>query len=193
MLIIREAGIADAASISRLISALADHFITPDFAIEGRRELLASMTPELRTHEARAFGIVKTSRWLLALPLSCALAACAGPYPAACPPGQQAAEQEMLYFGTERPGGRVTAVDWERFLAETVTPRFPQGFTTWPASGQWRTASGEIIHEAAWVLSLVHPPGAAAETAIGEIMASYKAQFAQEAVLRARSPACMSL
>jgi len=47
MLIIREAGIADAASISRLISALADHFITPDFAAEGRRELLASMTPRM--------------------------------------------------------------------------------------------------------------------------------------------------
>ncbi|MBL8529464.1 MAG: DUF3574 domain-containing protein [Burkholderiales bacterium] len=37
----------------------------------------------------------------------------------------------MLYFGTDKPSGRVTPEDWAQFLSETVTPRFPAGLTAW--------------------------------------------------------------
>ncbi|MBK9326413.1 MAG: DUF3574 domain-containing protein [Hydrogenophilales bacterium] len=48
------------------------------------------------------------------------------------------------------------------------------------------------MHEESHVLSLVHGDDAGAERAIREIVASYKARFRQEAVLRVRSFACMS-
>ena len=110
-----------------------------------------------------------------------------------CPQGQQVAVQELLYFGTDKPSGSVTPEDWAKFLEETVTPRFPEGLTAWQASGQWRTASGAVVKEPSYVLSLVHPPSAAAEKAIQELVDSYKASFQQEAVLRIKSNACMSL
>ncbi len=125
--------------------------------------------------------------------LAFSLAACSTLGIAPCGPGEQRVVQDLLYFGTEMPGGRVTPDDWARFLAEDVTPRFPEGLTAWRASGQWRSATGTLIHEESRVLSLVHGDDAGAERAIREIVASYKARFRQEAVLRVRSFACMSL
>lgn len=42
---IREAEIDDSGPISRMVSVLAEKFITPDFTDEGREHLLDSMTP----------------------------------------------------------------------------------------------------------------------------------------------------
>ena len=103
------------------------------------------------------------------------------------------AVQELLYFGTQKPSGRITPEDWAQFLGEAVTPVFPQGLTAWQASGQWRSATGTVIHEPSYVLSLVHPDSAAPEKAIQELVASYKARFQQAAVLRVKSYACMSM
>lgn len=111
----------------------------------------------------------------------------------ACQGGQDAAVQELLYFGTDKPSGRVTPEDWARFLSETVTPRFPDGLTAWQASGQWRSASGSVVQEPSYVLNLVYPPSAEAEKAVLELIASYKARFQQEAVLRVKANACSSL
>jgi len=125
--------------------------------------------------------------------LSAAIASCSAMSPKSCAAGQQAAVQELLYFGAAKPAGRVAAEDWSAFLAETVTPRFPTGLTAWSASGQWRSASGSIVREPSYVLSLVHPANSASEVAIREIVDAYKHRFQQEAVLRVRSDACMAL
>jgi hypothetical protein len=101
--------------------------------------------------------------------------------------------QELLYFGTETPSGHVTPEAWAQFLSETVTPRFPEGLSTWQASGQWRSASGKIIREPSYVLSLVHPEDDRPNEAVQEIIASYKTRFQQEAVLRVTSVVCKSL
>lgn len=130
-------------------------------------------------------------RHIAALPVLAALAACGSIHP--CPSGQQAAVQESLYFGTDKPAGRVSPEDWAQFLGESVTPRFPEGLTAWQASGQWRSASGAVIREPSYVLSLVHPPSGAAERAIRELVASYKARFQQEAVLRVKTNVCITL
>jgi hypothetical protein len=119
-------------------------------------------------------------------------AACATAPAPHCATGQQAAIQDLVYFGTDKPSGRVTPEEWSQFLGEVVTPRFPGGFSVWQASGQWRSASGAIVHEPSYVLSLVHPPGVAIDTAIDELVATYKERFQQEAVLRVRSDACTS-
>ena len=120
------------------------------------------------------------------------LTACATVPAPRCATGQQTAIQDLVYFGTDKPSGRVTPEEWRQFLVETVTPRFPEGFSVWQASGQWRSASGAIVQEPSYVLSLVHPPSAAIDRSIEELVASYKARFQQEAVLRVRSDACTS-
>lgn len=105
----------------------------------------------------------------------------------------QLAVQELIYFGTETPSGHVTPEDWTQFLSEAVTPRFPEGFSSWQASGQWRSVSGKVIREPSYVLSLVHLDDPVPNEAVREIIASYKTHFQQEAVLRVKSHTCRSL
>ncbi|MBX3301225.1 MAG: DUF3574 domain-containing protein [Nitrospira sp.] len=110
-----------------------------------------------------------------------------------CDDGRQLAVQELLYFGTETPSGHITPEKWAQFLNETVTPRFPNGLSVWQASGQWRSASGEIIREPSYVLSLLHSDDVDEDRAIQELITAYKTRFQQEAVLRVRSSVCKSL
>lgn len=129
-----------------------------------------------------------------ALALLCAaFTGCSTVRPQLCLPGQRAAIQELIYFGAEKPSGRVTPEDWSQFLGETVTPRFPLGFTTWQASGQWRSESGNIVREPSYVLSVVHPAGSSHEISIREVVDAYKVKHRQEAVLQVRSNVCMAL
>lgn len=93
---------------------------------------------------------------------------------------------ETLYFGTQKPDHTfVSDAEWTRFLEEVVTPRFPGGFTTWEASGQWRDRKGEIERERTHVLMLVAPD----EAKLREVIDLYKKQFQQEAVLRVHANA----
>lgn len=119
-------------------------------------------------------------------------AGCGAMSPMPCGGDGWLAVQEMLYFGTETPSGRVTAEAWAQFLSEVVTTRFPEGLSAWQVSGQWRSASGEVIHEPSYVLSLVHPDDAVPNKAVQEIIATYKIRFRQEAVLRVKAYTCMS-
>lgn len=125
--------------------------------------------------------------------LIAATAACAPLRPPSCAPGQQAAVQDTLYFGTAKPTGSVGAGEWAAFLEETVTPRFPQGLTVSAASGQWRGADGAIVREPTHVLQLVHPDEAAHDKAVADIVTTYKRRFEQEAVLRVKANVCIAL
>jgi hypothetical protein len=129
---------------------------------------------------------------LAAAAMSLALAACVSPQHSSCRPGEQLEVQDTLYFGTAWARGPVTAHDWSKFVQLSVTPRFPQGFTVSKASGQWRGADGNVVHESTFVLSVIHPDGAPSEAAIAEIVATYKAAFQQESVLRSRAETCAS-
>jgi hypothetical protein len=112
--------------------------------------------------------------------------------PHSCRAGEDSAIAEMLYFGTAMQGGRVTNDDWQRFLADTITPRFPEGLTAWAAAGQWQNAAGELQKEDSYVLHVVHKDEAKFDTAVREVIAVYKSRFRQEAVLRVRTAACMA-
>jgi hypothetical protein len=132
-------------------------------------------------------------RLIVAVPLIAALlASCAATGQLTCSSGQQAMISEALYFGTDKPDGMVTAEDWESFLNDSVTPRFPHGLSVWRAVGQWKSDTGPIVQESSYVLNIVHPDSAAAESALNEVVNAYKTEFRQEAVLRVRSPACVS-
>lgn len=121
-------------------------------------------------------------------------AACTAATPAAphCRPGEQPAIMESLYFGTATPDGKVSAEDWQSFLAEVITPRFPEGLTSWAAEGQWQNGAGKVQKESSYVLHVIHPDSPHTETAIREVVSIYKSRYHQEAVLRVRGPACIS-
>lgn len=109
-----------------------------------------------------------------------------------CSNTQKAAIQEQIYFGTEKPGGFVSAEEWTHFLDEVVTPKFPEGFTVLPAAGQWRSNTGAIVKEPSYLLSIVHADTVAADATVKALIDSYRTQFQQEAVLRVRSNTCIS-
>jgi Protein of unknown function (DUF3574) len=49
-----------------------------------------------------------------------------------------------LYFGLSRPKGSVSELEWQIFMRDEVTKRFPDGLTVWQAEGQWQTPGGGI-------------------------------------------------
>jgi len=92
-----------------------------------------------------------------------------------------------LYFGRNIPtGGTVSESDWQKFVDEVITPRFPDGLTVLDADGQWRGKDGSIAREESKVIVLLYPrrQRKAMNTKIEEIRSEYKKRFAQEAVMR---------
>jgi hypothetical protein len=102
-------------------------------------------------------------------------------------------KSELLYFGTASRNGPVRAEQWSAFLDEFVTPRFPDGLSVWPASGQWRSGTANVEREDSYVLNIVHAGSTADEQAFQEIIDAYKTRFQQEAVLRTQSNVCANL
>lgn len=107
----------------------------------------------------------------------------------ACPEGTGHV-RTTLYFGLSHPNGRISESQWQAFLRDQVTPRFPDGLTVWEANGQWRQADGRIGHERAKVLLLVHEQTEPVRHALAEIVAGYKREFHQESVLWETAPVC---
>lgn len=130
---------------------------------------------------------------LLCLALALAAAACAEPETTDCPDGAEEWVEHRVFMG--RGDGDVEVVGdeaWDAFLADVVTPRFPDGLTVLDASGQWRNSEGSIERERSKVLLIMAPPEADALRLINEISDEYKQRFNQEAVLQAVTDACVS-
>ena len=163
-----------------------------------RRGTRSPSGPSPRTRTATAarrpaiFGSAPSRRTYHA-PVGRGDASVNSPPPQKFAPWPRIRPRKQLYFGTAKPGGSVSSEEWSAFLAQVVTPRFPAGLSVWPASGQWQSADGSITKENSFVLSLVHAQDEATERAIQAVIAQYKSQFQQEAVLRVKSYACTSL
>jgi hypothetical protein len=97
-----------------------------------------------------------------------------------------------LYFGLAWPKGSVTELEWQIFLRDEVTRRFPDGLTVWGAEGQWRTAAGNIDHEQSKVLLLVHPDTAAARQSVLAVIEAYRKAFEQQSVLWESARVCVA-
>jgi hypothetical protein len=120
------------------------------------------------------------------------LAGCAAE-PIACPVGANPATIAEAYFGRNvKSRAPVTDAEWARFMADTVTPAFPDGLTVLDGAGQWRNAAGQISREDSKVLLLVLPgqDQAAAAARLAPVTAAWKARFAQESVLTVFRPGC---
>jgi hypothetical protein len=97
-----------------------------------------------------------------------------------------------LYFGLTRPKGAVSELEWQLFVRDEITHRFPEGLTVWDADGQWRTPAGSIDHERSKVLLLVHADTADARRLVQELIERYRKMFDQQSVLWESSRACVT-
>lgn len=114
--------------------------------------------------------------------------------PAAVECGTATAAQvrTTLYFGSARPKGSVSELEWQLFLRDEVTARFPEGLTVWEAEGQWRAPHGAIEHERTKVLLLVHPDTPAARQSVLSVIERYRKVFEQQSVLWETSRVCVA-
>lgn len=97
-----------------------------------------------------------------------------------------------LLFGLRRPhGGRVTKREWNAFLRDTVTPRFPAGLSVLQAGGQWQDPeSGRIGREPGRIVWIVTPPAPDLADRIDAIRQTYRTRFQQQAVGVAITAGC---
>jgi Protein of unknown function (DUF3574) len=111
----------------------------------------------------------------------------------ACAPQQQtlscaaplkpAAEVDLFY-------GAVSDADWASYLAEEVTPRFPEGLTVLDAAGQWRDPSGVISRERSKLLILIVFDAPGHLPKVQAMIDAYLKRFHQQAVLHTEHAVC---
>ena len=100
-------------------------------------------------------------------------------------PGDSCADGMVsrLYFGQATPVGAVTSAQWRAFVAKSVTPRFPAGFTEFQAQGHWRDDRGTVIEEETRIVEIAHDGASLSREHIRAVAAEYKKHFAQQSVL----------
>ncbi|AQT50377.1 MULTISPECIES: DUF3574 domain-containing protein [Burkholderia cepacia complex] len=133
----------------------------------------------------------------LALLAGCAAApsSISGAQPASCTqPGESRMLQADLLFGREIAGrGPVTDAERAAFLADTVTPRFPDGLTYWDTHGQWRDRStGGVTREDSFVIRIIADDTPDTRTRLAAIRQAYVQRFHQQSVGMTVMPACAS-
>ena len=108
-----------------------------------------------------------------------------------CGAASAAQLRTTLYFGLTRPkGSTVSELEWQIFLRDEVTSRFPAGLTVWDAQGQWQSPGGRIDHERTKVLLLVHADTSGARGAVQQVITRYLKAFEMESVLWETARVC---
>jgi hypothetical protein len=125
----------------------------------------------------------------IAISFSCRLASAQE-----CRLPQKSMSVAELQFGRNignKPG--ISENSWARFVAREITPRFPNGFSTVDAQGQWLDSdTKKIVRERSKLVTIVFNNAADAQSKIDEIVAAYKGRFRQQAVGVIIRPACVS-
>jgi len=85
----------------------------------------------------------------------------------------------------------VSDAEWARFLADEVTPRFPDGLSVIDAAGQYRAPAGGLVREDSKLLVIVvfDPPATYGEK-VQAIVEAYKRRFKQRSVFRVERAVC---
>jgi hypothetical protein len=96
-----------------------------------------------------------------------------------------------LYFGRDRQGrAEVSEAEWATFLAQEVTPRFPDGLSVINVAGQSRGATGPIERERTKLLVVVVFDAPAHRAKVQEIVDAYDRRFSQRGVFRIEKAVC---
>jgi hypothetical protein len=123
---------------------------------------------------------------LLALAVTAEIAAA---QPLQCTGNRQAWMVAELLFGREH----VSEARWRQFLADEITPRFPDGLTVYDARGQWRAPGGrQVTRERSKVVMIAMPPAADNDARLQQIVEAYKTRFHQRSVGLIVHPACVA-
>jgi hypothetical protein len=143
----------------------------------------------------RTFRAILTAALPLALLAACVPpppAASAAPPPAVAPapsaclmPNQHRTLVAELFFGRTRAGRlAVTDAEWARFLADTLTPNFPDGLTVFDGYGQSRNPTTGVIgrSEGVKIALIAADPAPDVPTRLNAVMDGYKARFGQRSV-----------
>ncbi|HIK18518.1 MAG TPA: DUF3574 domain-containing protein [Leptolyngbyaceae cyanobacterium M33_DOE_097] len=92
--------------------------------------------------------------------------------------------QVDLFFRRNTDGVKeVTQKQFQAFVDQEITPRFPVGLTNFDANRQFLSSDGILVREPAEVIRLIIEDTEANEAAIDAIVSAYKQQFQQESVL----------
>lgn len=127
--------------------------------------------------------------------VSLAAAGCASSDDEWCPEEFESGVEYQLFFGQDdSEGNRVSGEDWDAFMADTVTPRFPGGMTIIDVHGQWQEPSGNIQREKTiLVRGLIAEPGEEGLRLVNEISDEFVRRFDQDPVWRIVRDACYGL
>jgi hypothetical protein len=130
----------------------------------------------------------------LALPGSIARAEMSGAQTGISCPTKAAlmARLELLFGMSRKDAAPISDAEWQSFVDQEVTPRFPDGLTIVQGYGQWRNSKGVIAKENSRVLMIWYDPKADSDERIEAIRNAYKARFQQESVMRVDSFSCVS-
>jgi len=131
-------------------------------------------------------GVIATAALL-------ALAACTSPQTAtpSCPAPLKPAVEVDLYFGGEAGNGRaVTEAEWAAFMAEEVTPRFPDGLSVLDVIGQYREPSGRMVRERTKLLVVVVFDAPAHLAKVQAVTNAYNRRHSQNSVFRTEHAVC---
>jgi hypothetical protein len=109
---------------------------------------------------------------------------------ASCPAPLRPALEVDLYFGRDTPKGELSDADWATFLADEVTPRFPDGLSVLDVAGQFREPSGRIVRERTKLLVIVVFDAPAHEPKVRAIADAYRRRAAQHGVFHVERPVC---
>ena len=111
-----------------------------------------------------------------------------------CGDGFEEFAEYSLFFGrSDATGAEVVSEEaWSDFLADTVTPRFPDGLTVIDARGQWQLESGAIQREGTKILYVLTDTGDGGVRLLDAISEEYKRRFGQESVLLTSDTTCVS-
>ena len=107
-----------------------------------------------------------------------------------CPAPLKPAVQLDLYFGRDKPGGEVSEAEWAGFLAQEVTPRFPDGRSVINVAGQSSNYSGPIGRERTKLLIVVVFDAPAHLAKAQAITDAYNKRFGQHGVFRTEHAVC---
>lgn len=107
--------------------------------------------------------------------------------PALAPEKAPDSRVTIVFFGmASTDGAGVSEQQWLAFVAEVVTPRFPDGLTVLEGAGQYLSPRDhKLVTEHSKLVLLVHDGSTASMMKIEAIAAEYQRRFKQEAVLRA--------
>ena len=141
--------------------------------------------------------MAKIGTWLTAFLFLLAMGAAAGPAGAGqeCPKGLEPVSEFRLFFGLADSSGKiVTEEEWQRFLGDTITPRFRVGLTVLDGRGQWLEPTDKLQREPVKVvMGAVATDADRSMALVDEISFEFQARFDQDPVFRMWNAACAGI